>query len=271
MSPSPPPNGSAAAASMTSNTTASEPAAKRARVDGQSEQTLSSAKNQTGLPPLTASLLESGKWSDLVIKCQGREWKCHRTVVCLQSAPLSAMISGEFIEAITGVIDLSENEPDIVNCMIQFMYTNEYSDSITTNSDIASTETSTASIDSVEAKDSLVNARANKPFLTNTKVYVLAEMFDLPALKAVAVKKFKTALTRKATSEGYTDSLILIHAETPDTDRALKDVALGYAVSHAAALLEKEDFQAFCKDPCANEFLMQMLKQMADNALSKTC
>jgi len=42
-------------------------------------------------------MLESGRYSDLTIKCGGKVFKVHRNVVCLQSRPLAAHVDSKFI------------------------------------------------------------------------------------------------------------------------------------------------------------------------------
>jgi hypothetical protein len=93
-------------------------------------------------------LYSSEKYSDMVIKCQGRQWKVHRAVVCPQSKPLAAAVDGNFKvgspstcdtlylleqEAIMGEIDLEEDEPEIVELMLQFLYKGAYSDGRTSS------------------------------------------------------------------------------------------------------------------------------------------
>jgi len=86
---------------------------------------------------IAAELFSTGKYSDLLIKCKGKEFRVHRAVVCLQSKPLAAAVDGQFKEAITGEVDLDGNEPNIVKCILKFMYNMNYSDGresdITTN------------------------------------------------------------------------------------------------------------------------------------------
>jgi hypothetical protein len=43
-----------------------------------------------------ASILASGKYTDLTITCKSEVFKVHRMVVCLQSKPLAAHIDGVF-------------------------------------------------------------------------------------------------------------------------------------------------------------------------------
>ncbi len=54
---------------------------------------LSRSNNPTAL---ASDLFSSGRYSDLTIKCQGRVFKVHRAIVCLQSKPLAAAIEGGF-------------------------------------------------------------------------------------------------------------------------------------------------------------------------------
>ncbi|CZR56333.1 uncharacterized protein PAC_06221 [Phialocephala subalpina] len=212
------------------------------------------------------SLLETGKWPDLVIKCRGKEWKVHRVVACLPSKVLSTIVDSGFLkivetdfqasvqEGTTGVIDLSASEPDIVDCMIRFLYTNDYS--------------YTEKAESVPVANTGFFHRiySGETLVTNAKVYVLAEFLDLPALKKTAAEKFASHLAREGLSPGFTESLRIMYSETPESDRDLKDLALGYALQHAAGLLEREDFAAFCKDKESKEFTFEMLKATTEKS-----
>ncbi|KAG7002071.1 hypothetical protein G7Y79_00029g063670 [Physcia stellaris] len=73
-------------------------------------------------------LLKSGKYSDLTITCQGREWLVHRSVVCAQSRFFAAACDGEFEEARSGKVDLAEEYPDIVELVVGYLYNMDYSD-----------------------------------------------------------------------------------------------------------------------------------------------
>ena len=41
-------------------------------------------------------LYTTGKYTDLVVKCQGKEFKVHRAIVCSQSKPLAAALDNGF-------------------------------------------------------------------------------------------------------------------------------------------------------------------------------
>ena len=42
-------------------------------------------------------MYSSGKYSDLIIHCQGKTFSVHHSVVCLQSKIISRMVDGEFM------------------------------------------------------------------------------------------------------------------------------------------------------------------------------
>jgi hypothetical protein len=44
-------------------------------------------------------LLQSGKYSDLTLRCGGREFRVHRPIVCPHSPVFEAICSGEFKES----------------------------------------------------------------------------------------------------------------------------------------------------------------------------
>ncbi|PQE08263.1 NFX1-type zinc finger-containing 1 protein [Rutstroemia sp. NJR-2017a BVV2] len=92
-------------------------------------------------------LYTSGKYSDLVIKCEDRKFNVHRAIVCTQSRPIAAaidhgfkvwkalllqcfIIDGKYAdsekEASTGEIHLEEDDPEIVELMINFLYNGNY-------------------------------------------------------------------------------------------------------------------------------------------------
>ena len=63
-----------------------------------------------------------GKYSDLTIVCNYRQWAVHRAIVCSRSGFFDGACSSGFLEASSGVIDLSEDDQDAVEQMIHCMY-----------------------------------------------------------------------------------------------------------------------------------------------------
>jgi len=71
-------------------------------------------------------LLEAGKYSDLSIVCGSRKWAVHRAIICSRSGFFDGACSSPFKEAETGVIDLSEDDEEAVEHMVQYFYHLDY-------------------------------------------------------------------------------------------------------------------------------------------------
>lgn len=90
----------------------------------------------------TDRLLDTGKFSDFTITCQGREWKVHKAIVCSQSDAMEAVsrfgkvctvsaldgfgLLTSVQEAEEAKIDLPEEDPEIVEYIRRFMYERDY-------------------------------------------------------------------------------------------------------------------------------------------------
>ncbi|KAK3291160.1 uncharacterized protein B0H64DRAFT_43488 [Chaetomium fimeti] len=68
------------------------------------------------------------KWADLTVICGGETFRLHRAVICPQSPFFEKACSGGFIEATTGQINLSEEDPHIFAKFVRFIYTGNYDD-----------------------------------------------------------------------------------------------------------------------------------------------
>ena len=73
-------------------------------------------------PAKCPRLLESGKYSDLTITCGSKGYPVHRALLATRSSFFDGACRNPFVEAQTGVIDLSEDDPEavehVVNCTL---------------------------------------------------------------------------------------------------------------------------------------------------------
>lgn len=193
----------------------------------------------------------------------------------------------------TGNLDLGAYEPEVVDCMIEFLYTYDYSISATSSTSIASkfssspsperasivsdVQTIAASSDmDLKSDRSSINVSANSQvdtgnsLITHTEVYALAETLNLPRLKHTAANKYAICLRSEPSLADFVNSLSLIQTKISAEDTVLKDIAIGYAVDHVGQLADSDDFMAFCEAFSVNRFLMQMLVRMTEMVI-KAC
>lgn len=168
--------------------------------------------------PKIATLLSSGKYSDLTIKCKGGgKWKVHRAIVCLQSKPFAAALDSP----LAGTLDLGDEECDVVDCLVHFLYSADYS-------------VHRRAIDPMDISDDTpliqdMNFTYNPGLLLHTKVYIVAEKYDVLSLKELAASKFSAALLREGKTSLFADSLKLLYNKVPESDMFLKDIAMKFA------------------------------------------
>ncbi|KAL2270576.1 hypothetical protein VTJ83DRAFT_2760 [Remersonia thermophila] len=105
---------------------------------------------RTSLYASLSALRLSEKWTDMTIRCGGREFQAHRAVVCTQSQFFDLALSGPFREAQTGVVDLPEDDPDILERFLEFLYTGTYQDDLVTQT--LQDEVCLMSVDEIKAE-----------------------------------------------------------------------------------------------------------------------
>ncbi|KAH6664422.1 hypothetical protein B0J14DRAFT_245465 [Halenospora varia] len=206
-------------------------------------------------------MLASSKYSDFTIECKGHVFKVHRAEVCLQPKPLAAAADENFKEGVTGDIDFDDNEPDIVENMIRFMYTSDYSDSQDDNTTLMpTTATATPSKKARTTRSSLPATSASspattptinestEPLLTNAFVYVIADRYAVKSLKELTKKKYEEAVPDKGNSASFMASLKLLYEETAETDHILQDFAVKAAGDYIKEILDRGEFVTLCTE-----------------------
>ncbi|KAL8654319.1 MAG: hypothetical protein Q9226_003481 [Calogaya cf. arnoldii] len=197
--------------------------------------------HQQELATRTASLLNSGEYSDLIITCGNREFKVHRNIVLPACKVLATACSGEYKAGTGGPIDLSEDDPNAVERMLRYLYTGNYDDTDhEANEEAGKTrippptsvqvvpdqrsETSSIASDALE-KVATAPVHVKVSTLTNNVlVYSLADFHDLPLLKNLAQTKFEVRAADEWSVEDIITVLPIVYATTLDSDRGLRRI-----------------------------------------------
>ena len=185
------------------------------------------------------SALQSGKYHDLIIRCESREWKVHRVILCASSDYFGTICEATFKvraqqsskpvlmtakEGLSGEIDLKDDEPDMVDNMLQFLYTSNYQD----------------------------NADGGRPLLVNAKMYSIGDKYNIPTLKTLATEKFSAALGASWDIVGFPEVIETVYTTTPGSDRGLRDCLAPVLVEHKKELHDHEGFVGLVRNKLAD-------------------
>merc|ERR1719447_2403225 len=70
-------------------------------------------------------LLSAPKHSDIVLKCDGTEFHCHKVILVSRSAVFDRMLDQNMVEAEKGEVNIVDVEPDTLKQMLEFVYTGQ--------------------------------------------------------------------------------------------------------------------------------------------------
>ncbi|KAI9737356.1 MAG: hypothetical protein M1834_009510 [Cirrosporium novae-zelandiae] len=221
-------------------------------------------------------IMKSAKYSDLTISCGGKEFPVHRAIVCPRSPFFAAACDGEFLEAKLQRISLPEDDPEIVECVISYLYTLDYCDEEedTTGNIIVNTrgghnispvdDQAAAPVDATIGNDSdtddTIPTKSHEhenpfghekkidPYFRDVRVYALAEKYDIPDLKDVAKSKFLRWAENNWSHEAFPTVVREIYESTPASDCGLREVAVQLIFDHVEEVIERKGFRELFED-----------------------
>ncbi|KAK4502624.1 hypothetical protein PRZ48_006050 [Zasmidium cellare] len=190
----------------------------------------------SGLMSGLRELLKTGQFSDFIIKCGAREFKVHKMLLCSQSAYFRAAMGGDFKEAHTNMITLTEPE-NIVEGLIQYFYQCTWDESV----------------------------RGDTPkALFCVQIYQVADKYDVPHLRTLATNRFKISCeTTLLNVPAFVEAIYAIDECCNPEDRTLWDIVMPILKSNMVPLLEHEEFRAMIKDK--DELNFELLRLLASD------
>ncbi len=85
------------------------------------------------------------------------------------------------------------------------------------------------------------------PILLHARVYIIADEFNIPALKMLAKEKFEQLATFDCNNSSFSLAISEIY-ELPPDDRGLRDVVVTVARKHVKALRDRGEFNTVLRD-----------------------
>ncbi|KAL2158847.1 hypothetical protein VTH06DRAFT_4039 [Thermothelomyces fergusii] len=178
-------------------------------------------------------LYSSGEHSDLVISCQGKEYRVHKAIVCPRSDFFSTACRSDFKEAQEGKIDLPDDDPELVRIMIYYLYHLDYSVSPPQKQVVSDLE-------DAQSKNETLAKPTMGVLTTHAKVYTLAEKYLIQGLKTLALQKFTSAIASSIDVDDYLEAAQEAYTSTIHDDRGLRDAIVETLYIHAD-WLDKEN------------------------------
>ncbi|KAJ8067098.1 hypothetical protein OCU04_004475 [Sclerotinia nivalis] len=78
------------------------------------------------------ALYDTGKYSDMKIRCEDKVFDVHRAVICMRSPVIAAAMDDDrWEEAAKGEYHMSDDELPVVEAMIHYLYLRTYDDQVT--------------------------------------------------------------------------------------------------------------------------------------------
>ncbi|ORY18188.1 hypothetical protein BCR34DRAFT_529423 [Clohesyomyces aquaticus] len=158
---------------------------------------------------------EDAKFSDLVVKCREDEYHVHRVILCSHSQWFAKVCARSHADTIPQTIDLSADDPDAVDAMLQYCYQLDYADKFLGLSSAGYTIYTLA---------------------PHIDIYLLAERYSIPGLSRLAIEKFEAravVLSRvEVNKDKFFQAIRLIYASTRSGNE-LRRVAVRLCADHS--------------------------------------
>ncbi|KAK5707672.1 hypothetical protein LTR97_000210 [Elasticomyces elasticus] len=129
------------------------------------------------------------------------------------------------MEAKEKTVPLREDEPAVIDGMLRYLYTSDYSD------------TDHYSRGSEE--------REISPIVYDVLIHIAADKYDIPALQSLAASKFNTRAQEEWKLEAFADAAELIYTAAADRDHQLRNTVVAVATKHGRDLSTQEQGSRF--------------------------
>ncbi|KAK2666113.1 Heterokaryon incompatibility [Fusarium oxysporum f. sp. vasinfectum] len=197
------------------------------------------------------SLFKTGNYSDLILASREKNYPAHRAVVCPQSSVIEKKC--QFQDATQGPscercgtapeyrFDFLDDDPQSVDCLVQFLYRQDYQDTHISHEDDQEEEDSVAKdSEDIELSDDYID---NCYPVVHVRMYALAEKYDISALKDLALGKFNKAIQQEPPLDRFLDSAEEAYTSTVPEDRGMRDAVVKHFHTHPELLDDERTYE----------------------------
>lgn len=195
----------------------------------------------------------TSSYSEITLISQDRSYPAHRIIVCQQSSVIAKKCqfqddaqgsSGDLCRATPSYsFDFLEDEPLAVDCLVQYFYRQNYQcssgSSMVDDGHSEEFDGITLALEQDRIDDSY-------PIL-HARVYALAEVYDIPGLKELALKKFNEVINQNEHLDRLLDSIKEAYTSTVPEDRGMRDDIVKFLYTNAK-LLDEESVKNVLQD-----------------------
>ncbi|KAL8685152.1 MAG: hypothetical protein Q9218_007945 [Villophora microphyllina] len=161
---------------------------------------------------------KEGRFTDLIITCQGQKFECHKIVICTQSKFFEAACSNGFKESSSSVVDLPEDNPKYIKFMLEFLYGYR---GVYTDSDTA-----------------LLDVKSPDYILKNYfGLIVLGDKYGIPALKEDVEDYLDYHLRPCSSVSDFLELIPFVYTEFKDHHSEIRDTIVQSILRHPDKIL----------------------------------
>ncbi|RFN42556.1 polyketide synthase [Fusarium flagelliforme] len=180
------------------------------------------------------SSFDNDNYADLNLICRDKSYTAHRVIVCPQSPVIARKLQSQFQSIKQGPscdscggtsayhYDLSQDDPQAADCLIQYFYHQDYQKPPRR---LTKEDTEPEG----EGKGTLTQSTIDDSYpILHVKVYALAEFYDIPALKTLALEKFNNVIKHNSQPDRFFDSVEEAYASMMLEDRELRHAIVNF-------------------------------------------
>ncbi|CAI6014303.1 unnamed protein product [Clonostachys chloroleuca] len=183
-------------------------------------------------------LLQSGKYSDFVLACNGAEFNLHKAIVCIHSPVIAAELDGPSKEATLSRYSCNQYDTATMARLIQFLYVGDYSSSPV----LAGTWPSLEILWEESRQSQLQDASQPSPRCLQAEISlnIAADYFGIPALLAMTRARAQEIIKHHWNAAEF--PALLKNAEENVGDEYFWKILVDAAANHVDSLAKSSEF-----------------------------